>query len=204
MDTQIQFSNPNRKVSMQRIAELLFQAHQLKHTQRTGYQFLGMGHESVAEHSFATTFIAYVLSQLAPEADSRRLMAMCLVHDLPEARTGDLNYVQKMYVRSDIDKAVADTVAQLPFATELAGLIEEFEAGRTLEAQLASDADQLAFVIELKSLADNGYSPPKDWLPIVQARLKTLPGRELGNALLSMPLDRWWRKLFLDRSDGNQ
>jgi putative hydrolase of HD superfamily len=187
---------------MERIAELLFQAYQLKHTQRTGYQFLGMGRESVAEHSFATTFIAYVLSQLAPEADSRRLMAMCLVHDLPEARTGDLNYVQKMYVQSDNDKAVADTVAELPFAAELAGLIEEFEAGLTLEARLAYDADQLSFIIELKSLADKGYAPPESWLPSVVARLKTLPGRQIGSALLGMPADHWWRKFFIDRSDG--
>jgi putative hydrolase of HD superfamily len=189
---------------MERIAELLFQAFQLKHTQRTGYQFLGIGRESVAEHSFATTFIAYVLSQLEPRADSRRLMAMCLVHDLPEARTGDLNYVQKIYVEADNGKAIADTVADLPFGGELAELIREFEAGQTLEARLAYDADQLSFIIELKALADKGYAPPESWLPNVVARLKTLPGRQLGSALLAMPADHWWRKFFVDRGDGKQ
>jgi putative hydrolase of HD superfamily len=189
---------------MERIAELLFQAYQLKHTQRTGYQFLGIGQESVAEHSFATTFIAYVLSQLEPRADSRRLMAMCLVHDLPEARTGDLNYVQKIYVQPDNGKAVADTVADLPFGGELAELIEEFEAGQTREATLAYDADQLSFIIELKSLSDKGYAPPESWLPNVVARLKTLPGRQLGSALLAMPADHWWRKFFIDKAGGKQ
>ncbi|MDJ0784989.1 MAG: HD domain-containing protein [Desulfosarcinaceae bacterium] len=189
---------------MERIVELLFQAYQLKHTQRTGYQFLGIGRESVAEHSFATAFIAYVLSQLEPAADRQRLLAMCLVHDLPEARTGDLNYVQKMYVQADSEKAVADTIAELPFGDELAGLIAEFETGRTLESQLAHDADQLSFIIELKALADKGYAPPESWLPNVVARLKTLPGRQLGSTLLAMPADHWWRKFFVDRSDGTQ
>lgn len=189
---------------MERIAELLFQAYQLKHTLRTGYQFLGIGRESVAEHSFATTFIAFILSQLEPQADSRRLMAMCLVHDLPEARTGDLNYVQKMYVQADNGKAVADTVVDLAFGTELAELMEEFETGQTLEAQLAYDADQLSFIIELKALADKGYAPPTSWLPNVVARLKTDPGKSLGSTLLAMPADNWWRKFFIDRSDGKQ
>lgn len=189
---------------MERIAELLFQAFQLKHTQRTGYQFLGIGQESVAEHSFSTTFIAFVLSMLEPRADSRRLMAMCLVHDLPEARTGDLNYVQKIYVQADNGKAITDTVADLPFGEELAGLMEEFEAGETLEAELAYDADQLSFIIELKALADKGYTPPASWLPNVMARLKTDPGKDLASTLVAMPADHWWRKFFIDRPDGNQ
>jgi putative hydrolases of HD superfamily len=203
---QCHLRNPSVKKGscMERIAELLFQAYQLKHTQRTGYQFLGIGQESVAEHSFATTFIAYILSQLEPQADSRRLMAMCLVHDLPEARTGDLNYVQKMYVQADNGKAVADTVVDLAFGAELAELMEEFETGQTLEAQLAYDADQLSFIIELKALADKGYAPPASWLPNVVARLKTDPGKGLGSTLLAMPADHWWRKFFIDRSDVKQ
>ena len=78
---------------MKNIVNLLFQAKILKEIPRSGFHFLGVGRESVAEHSFSTTFIAYVLSCILPEVDAYKLICMCLVHDLTEARIGDLNTV---------------------------------------------------------------------------------------------------------------
>ena len=100
---------------MKKIANLLFEAKILKEIPRSGYHFLGAGKESVAEHSFCTTFIAYVMSQLLPEVDSLKLTHMCLLHDLPEARIGDLNTVHKKYVTADENKALEDTTAGLVF-----------------------------------------------------------------------------------------
>ena len=91
---------------MKRIVELIMEAGFLKHLPRSGYQFLGAGRESVAEHVYTTTFIAFVLSFLDTQVDARRLISMCLVHDLPEARTGDLNYVQKHYVQANETEAL--------------------------------------------------------------------------------------------------
>jgi putative hydrolase of HD superfamily len=45
---------------MKRMADLLFEARMLKETPRSGFQFLGAGRESVAEHVYSATFIAYV------------------------------------------------------------------------------------------------------------------------------------------------
>ena len=81
---------------MKNIAALLFEANILKNIPRAGFHFLGAGKESVAEHSFCITFIAYVMAHLEAEINSLRLITMCLVHDLPESRTGDHNYVQKI------------------------------------------------------------------------------------------------------------
>ena len=82
---------------MKNIANLLFQANILKNIPRSGYHFLGAGKESVAEHSFSVSFIALVMAQMEHDVDAFRLIAMCLVHDIPEAKTGDLNYVQKLH-----------------------------------------------------------------------------------------------------------
>jgi putative hydrolase of HD superfamily len=181
---------------MSTIAELLYQAHHLKRIQRTGYQFLGPGQESVAEHSYSTTFIAYVMSQLEPEADALKLITMCLLHDLPEARTGDLNYVQKKYLATDDSRALKDTTADIPFGDDMARLIDEFEEGHSREARLAKDADQLSFIIELRSLTDMGYATPDTWLPNVIQRLTTETGRRIATELVKTPWDSWWRKLF--------
>jgi putative hydrolase of HD superfamily len=181
---------------MKRIAEFVLEACFLKQMPRTGYQYLGAGRESVAEHVYAATMIAFVFAQLTPEADTRRLMSMCLLHDLPEARTGDLNYVQKHYVESDDGKALADTLENLPFGQDVTELINEFKACETLEARLAHDADQLALIVDLKHLQEIGHKTPDTWLPHVIKRLKTDIGIALGNAVLSQDWDGWWLKIF--------
>jgi putative hydrolase of HD superfamily len=177
---------------MKNIAALLFEANILKNIPRSGYHFLGASKESVAEHSFCATFIAYVMAMMEPEADSLRLISMCLVHDLPEARTGDHNYVQKKYVTIDEEKAVADATRHLPFGTDMAALIQEFNEQKTLVARLAHDADQLSFILNLKSISDVGHASPDLWLPVVQNRLKTDIGKRLAAEILSTTWDAWW------------
>jgi putative hydrolase of HD superfamily len=176
-----------------RLADFLFEASALKRTPRTGYQFLGRGHENVAEHSFGTAAVAFALGRLAGgEADLGRLVAMALFHDLAEARTGDLNYVNKRYVAADETKAFEDAVGGLPFEGELRSLWEEWARGDTLEARLAKDADQIDLILELKRLASHGWSQASDWLFYAMKRLATGPGRQLAEAILDRDPDGWW------------
>jgi putative hydrolase of HD superfamily len=93
---------------MKSMINFLFEVGMLKKTPRTGYQFLGSGQESVAEHSFRTAVIGYMLSLQEPSADSLKTTLMCLFHDIHEARTGDQNYVNKKYVHVDEDRAIED------------------------------------------------------------------------------------------------
>ncbi len=188
---------------MKKIADLLFEAKILKEIPRSGFHFLGVGKESVAEHSFSVTFIAYVMSQMEPDVDPLKLITMCVVHDLPEAKTGDLNYLQKNYVTADESKAVKETTMNLPFGPSIAGLIDEFRDGESAEAKLARDADHLAFILELKALSDIGFDPPKKWLPTVLTRLETKTGKHLADSIMETEWDAWWIKKFIDRSDRN-
>src|SRR5574340_693570 len=136
---------------MKNIANFLFEAGMLKRTPRSGFQFLGSGSESVAEHIFRTVYIGYTLGHLVKESVNHdRLIKMCLFHDLPEARIGDLNYVNKKYVKADVGKAVHDLAETLPFGEEIKELVFEFERGESIEAQLAYDADQLEMILALK------------------------------------------------------
>jgi len=184
---------------MKRIADLLFEARMLKDVPRSGLNFLGVGRESVAEHVYSVTFIAFVMMQLHPELDGRKLLCLCLVHDLPEARTGDLNSVHKSYVQADEDRAVADLTQGLAFGDRIRELIAEYRAGRSLEARLARDADQLALVLELKDLDDIGHGPPQTWLPHVVGRLQTDTGKALADAIMSTRRDAWWWQAALSR-----
>jgi putative hydrolase of HD superfamily len=183
---------------MKHIANLLFEAKMLKEIPRSGFHFLGCGEESIAEHTFSTTFIAYVLAQLNPEIDALKLITMCLVHDLAEARTGDLNTVNKTYVTADETKALADTTRRLPFGSSLSGLIKEFNENHSIEAQLAHDADQLALILELKDLSDIGYAPPDTWLPHVLKRIKTDVAKKIARSIMETNRDDWWLNNYVD------
>lgn len=189
---------------MKNIANLLFKARILKNIPRSGYHFLGAGKESVAEHSFSITFIAFIMSQMVPDVNSEKLITMCLVHDLPEAKTGDLNYVQKKYVIADESKAIEDITKSLPFGSSIADLINEFNSARSLEAKLARDADQLALILDLKALADIGYNPPKKWLPAALKRLKTKIGKNIAESIIKTEWDEWWLENYVDRANGNK
>jgi putative hydrolase of HD superfamily len=183
---------------MERIANFLFEAGMLKRTPRTGFQFLGSGAESVAEHVFRTVYIGYALGRLAGNADTDRIVKMCLFHDLPEARTGDLNYVNKKYVKADEGKAVRDLTETLAFGSEIKELIFEFLEEESLEAQLAHDADQLELILALKEYKDIGNRYADEWLDFAVKRLHTGIARTLAETILRTDSSLWW---FSDKSD---
>ena len=183
---------------MKNIANFLFEAGMLKRTPRSGFQFLGSGAESVAEHIFRTTYIAYALGKQAAGVDVDRIIKMCLFHDLPEARTGDLNYVNKKYVDAHERKAVDDIARTLPFGNEIKELILEFIEGNTEEAKLAHDADQIEMILALKEYKDLGNRYADEWLEFSMRRLVTDAGRELAKTILETDSSLWW---FSDKGD---
>ena len=183
---------------MKDIANLLFEAKMLKEIPRSGFHFLGAGKESIAEHTFSTTFIAYVLAQVEPGIDALKLISMCLVHDLAEARTGDLNTVHKTYVTADETQALEDTTRNLPFGSSITGLVKEFNENHSIEAQLAHDADQLALILELKDLSDIGYAPPDTWLPHVLKRIQTKTAKKIAQSIMETHRDDWWLNKYVD------
>lgn len=183
---------------MEKIANLLFELNMLKEIPRSGYHFLGVGKETIAEHSFMITVIGYVMAKMEPQANELKLISMCLLHDLPEARTGDMNYVQKKYVTVDEDKAIRDATKEIPFGQDMADLLFEFNQAKTLEARLAKDADQISFIIELKKILDVKSASPGKWLPTIVARIKTETGKKLAQSILDTEWDRWWLKNYID------
>ncbi len=184
---------------MDKIINFLFETGMLKKTPRTGYQFLGSGKESVAEHTFRVVCIGYTLSKLITEPiDEISLLKMCLFHDLPEARTGDHNYVNKKYVSINEEKAINDLTQSLPFGEELATLIKEFNKQTTLESKLANDADQLDFLLQLKEYGDLGNKYTHDWSQAVIKRLQTEVAQNLAQKILKTDSCDWW---YQDKSD---
>lgn len=183
---------------MKEIANFLFEVGMLNKTPRTGFQFLGSGKESVAEHILRTLFIGYSLCKLDPSVDELKVLRMCLVHDLPEARTGDMNYMYKKYVTVDEEKAVRELTENLPFGDEIKDVLAEFNEKKTRESLLAHDADQLGLILLLKEYGDLGNKYSQEWLNYAVRRLCTDEGRKLADTILRTDWTQWW---FRDKSD---
>jgi len=183
---------------MDSIANFLFEVGMLKRTPRTGFRFLGSGCESVAEHILRTIFIGFALSKLEPDLDELKVLKICLVHDLPEARTGDMNYMYKKYVTVHEEKAVRELTETLFFGDEIKSIIDEFNEKKTKEALIAHDADQLALILQLKEYGDLGNKYTGEWIEFARRRLHTDAARKLALSIIKTDSSEWW---FKDKSD---
>lgn len=176
---------------LRRLADFFHEAGMLRHTPRSGYRFLGSGRESVAEHSHRAAIIGYALARLTG-ADPARTALLCLFHDLAEARTGDLNYVQQLYCTAGEERALADATAGTGLEEDILGFHAEFEARGTPEAVLAKDADQLDLILNLKRESDLGNPYAAKWLENALPRLRSARARELAEVIRSTDHTDWW------------
>ncbi|MDD3472123.1 MAG: HD domain-containing protein [Syntrophaceae bacterium] len=181
-------------MELKRIADFLFEVGMLKRTPRSGFQFLGTGNETVAEHSLRCAIIGYALAKMNGAVCVERVILMCLFHDLVEARTGDLNYVNKRYVRADEELAVHDMTEGLPFGDEISCYTREFNDRQTIESLYANDADQLEMILELKELGDLGNRYAGEWISAAVKRLRTEDGQKLARSILNTDFSAWWFK----------
>lgn len=179
---------------MESIADFLFEVGMLCKTPRSGYQFLGSGRESVAEHVLRTVFVGYALCKLNQSLDELRVLKMCVLHDLPEARTGDMNYVNKKYVQVDEGKAVKELTESLFFGDDIRRAIEEFNAKETPEARIARDADQISLILQLKEYGDLGNKYSDEWIKYALQRLSTEEGKKLAARIIQTDSSHWWFK----------
>ena len=146
----------------EKLLQALHVAERLKDTTRHCYTSGGR-HESVAEHSWRMTLMAYFVSDEFPELDMTRVIRMCLIHDLGEAFTGDIPTFQK--TGSDEQKEeslLLSWTASLPepFAGEMTALYREMAARETPEAKLYKALDNLEAVIQ------HNESDISTWLPL--------------------------------------
>ena len=137
-------------------------AGRLKDTTRHCYT-PGGRHESVAEHSWRITLMAYWISDEFPEANLEKLLKMCLIHDLGEAFTGDIPSFEKTEVNEEREAELLFKWTKSlpePFATEMMELYREMEERKTLEARIYKALDNM------EALISHNESDIQTWLPL--------------------------------------
>lgn len=183
----------NRKKNKYRkIVDFIYETGIHSQTPRSGFWFLGSGGQSVAEHLFHATMIAYALCHLEPKADKNKVVLMALFHDIGEGRTSDHNYIHQRYGRLEEARAVADIAQGVPFGRQITKLFQEIEERKTLEAKMVRDADQLEWIATLRGEEIKGNSKTRSWINIALRRLRTKAGKKLGKVLVKTNPDSWW------------
>jgi putative hydrolase of HD superfamily len=120
----------------------------LKNVLRKGWVRAGIpSPESVAAHSWGMSMLAL---KLAPkELDLARVLSLCIVHDIPEVRVGDLT------PHDDTSTKAADELkAMTEMAPEWVALFEEYEQGKTPEAKFVKQLDKLDMALQAERYQD--------------------------------------------------
>jgi putative hydrolase of HD superfamily len=152
-------------MDIESILAFLRAAEKLKTTHRSGYTSAG-NPESVAEHTWRLCLMAMLLGPEIGGVDVGRLVQICLVHDLGEAISGDVPVPEQARrvasgappKHTDERQDVVTLASLLPVKQrdEVVALWEEYEAGTSLEGQLAKSLDKLETILQ----HTQGDNPP--------------------------------------------
>ncbi|SEQ24222.1 putative hydrolases of HD superfamily [Lentzea xinjiangensis] len=183
-----------------RIVEFVYEVGQLKRLPRAGWLFAGVPHpESVAAHSFRVGVLAHAIA-VQEGANPDRAATLGLFHDVPEARTGDLPYVGKLYVGLKVppQQVAADQVRHLPapLAAHVEQLIAEHEAAKdgdhTPEARCSRDADKLELLLQAREYQAAGVTKMERFIQTNRDAVVTDTGRALLDSALRIAPSQWW------------
>ena len=143
------------------LLNILTTAERLKDTTRHCYTTRGR-HESVAEHSWMMTLMAFFLRDQFPEADMDKVTRMCIIHDLGECFTGDIPTFDKTAAHEereeDLLTAWVNTLP-LPYRDEMTALYAEMNALQTQEAKIYKAIDKMEAVLQ------HNLSDLSTWIP---------------------------------------
>jgi putative hydrolases of HD superfamily len=145
----------------------------LKELPRSGWLQMGLPKaESVADHSWGTSLLVLLL---APEdIDLGRALAMAVLHDLAEIRTGDLtprDPASPSERRSAGAAAIRGLLGDLSRGQALIALWDAFEDGRDPEARFVRQLDKLE--VALQALRYGREGAPVDLTEfVVSSRLR--------------------------------
>ena len=144
-----------------KLVDTLILAEKLKDTMRHCYTTNGR-RESVAEHCWMASLMAYFMKDEFPDVDMDKVVRMILIHDLGECFTGDVPVFNKTEAHEQKEKELLYSwVKTLPedFSKEMMTLYEEMEKLETIEARIFKAIDGMEAVLQ------HNISDISTWLP---------------------------------------
>lgn len=161
-------SEGTRAAAAERIVDVLLALDPLADLPRTGFVLRGVAQpESIAAHSFGvaltTMLLVDALRAEGASLDGERALRMALVHDAPEARTGDLPMPVKTPALGAAWKEAESTLASRLLPAPQAEAWREAEAGETLEARVVKAADKIQMMAKVLAYGTQGRGQLRDF-----------------------------------------
>lgn len=159
-----------KKNNIPSIIAALHRVGTLKTLKRHGWLLKGISNpESVADHTFRMCLIALFLpSKYLDNINLSKLLIMILIHDLGEAKIGDIKWESGKRILSsqakkhaDEEIAVKEIFSELINKDNLLDTWREFNAQQTPESKLAKQIDKLEMVIQAYEYEKAGHSPQR-------------------------------------------
>lgn len=181
-----------------KLLEALSAAERLKDATRHCYTRNGR-HESVAEHSWMMTLMAFFIKDEFPEADMDKVIKMCIIHDLGEAFTGDIPTFEKTEANERTEeKLLYEWVDTLPenIRAEMTALYDEMAKRENVEAKIYKAIDGL------EALVQHNISDISTWIPREYELNKTYADDKVAFSDYLKGLREEIRKDTLDKIGG--
>ena len=137
----------------------------LKNVLRTGWVRSGVDSpESVAAHSWGMSMLALKLTP--SHLNLERVLSMCIVHDVPEVRVGDLTPHDDTST-----KAEDEHKAMQELAPEWVALLEEYEQGETPESKFVKQLDKLDMALQAEIYQEAYHLPLTEFIDSARKRI---------------------------------
>lgn len=184
---------------MESIAKYFFEAGMLKRVKRSGWWAEKVENpESVADHSFRTAVVAFILAKMEglDDAAANRLCTAGVFHDMTETRLGDMNKITARYIEvtRDLEKKVeAEQTQTMP--NEIRNPILRMQELSLAEAAILKDADYLECAFQAKEYLDIGHNGAQSWIETIEKKLSTDSAKKLLAQMKGMDSNSWWKGL---------
>lgn len=122
------------------------------------------------------------------EREGRLALIGALFHDLHEARTSDLNMLNKGYAKADSKKAMKHQFLMLD--ASVAKDAKEAYASKKIAA-IIEDADRLELIVSAKERLDEGNKYAKSFMENWVPKLKTKSARRIAKEVLKTDSREW-------------
>ncbi|HWC57427.1 MAG TPA: HD domain-containing protein [Candidatus Paceibacterota bacterium] len=149
--------------TIKRDIELLFEIGCFRFSKRTWQRFLNPDVANCAEHTLRVIWIALTIARHEnKEINMEKLLKFALVHDKPESRTGDVDYLSRQYTKRDEEKGAVDMFNGTVHEDQIAAFIE-YEKRECWEAKIVKDADNIDVELELVEQEWRGHTIGTLW-----------------------------------------
>lgn len=182
-------------MTIKRDIEFLYELGCLRYMKRSWNRFNHMDIANVSEHILRVAWTALIIGKNEGIVNFDKLLKMALIHDLPESRTGDVDYISRQYTEGNEKLAIADIFNEVSAGDELIELFLEYKKKEVLEAKIIKDADNLDVDMELVEEKAKGRTLTDEWLgnrkALVQPKLYTETAKRMFDEIYAANPHNW-------------